>query len=240
MPSTHAFSEKVALIADGTTPVGKAVALQLALCGAYVIVAHPEHDIDLPVIEELKSLGTLAAAAPYSKTGREKAFEIADRVEELYGRLDLLVNCSAEITFREFSNSDDVHFFDSMEKRVQSVFFVTKECLRLMKDRPKPKIVNIFSACDSEEGKKDVVAVSANAAIEAFTVALARNLPSNYSVNGICVSEIEAPGGSTEALDSELFRSRTGIDPDDTARAVLFLLSPESKGLNGQILKAGR
>ena len=32
--SVHAFAEKVALITDGTSPIGRAVALQLALQGA--------------------------------------------------------------------------------------------------------------------------------------------------------------------------------------------------------------
>lgn len=107
-----------------------------------------------------------------------------------------------------------------------------------MADRPKPKIVNIFSACDSESGKKDVAAISANAAIEAFTVALASNAAPNFSVNGICVSEL-ATGNRNEEMDPELFRSNSGIDADDTARAALFLLSSEAKGLSGQILRVG-
>ena len=40
-PSVHAFAEKVALITDGSNPVGRAVAMQLALFGSYVIVGLP-------------------------------------------------------------------------------------------------------------------------------------------------------------------------------------------------------
>ena len=62
-PSQHAFSEKVALITDGTNPIGRAVAMQLALFGSYVIVGYPQSsDEDKRALEELKSLGTLANA----------------------------------------------------------------------------------------------------------------------------------------------------------------------------------
>ena len=39
--SIHAFAEKVVLITDGTNSIGRAVAMQLALNGAYVIVGIP-------------------------------------------------------------------------------------------------------------------------------------------------------------------------------------------------------
>ncbi len=43
-----------------------------------------------------------------------------------------------------------------------------------------------------------------------------------------------------EILDTELFRPTSGgIAADDVARAVLFLLSSEAVGLNGQILTVG-
>ena len=62
-PSVHAFAEKVALITDGSNPVGRAVAMQLALFGSYVIVGLPaESKKEEHALNELKSLGTLANA----------------------------------------------------------------------------------------------------------------------------------------------------------------------------------
>jgi NAD(P)-dependent dehydrogenase (short-subunit alcohol dehydrogenase family) len=50
----------------------------------------------------------------------------------------------------------------------------------------------------------------------------------------VAVSEKARAG---ENLDAELFRPRAGAAEDDVARTVLFLLSAEAVGLNGQVLK---
>ena len=92
--SVHAFAEKVALITDGTNPVGRAVAMQLALFGSYVIVGLPaESKEDENALEELKSLGTLANAVKADISTVEGAKRLVSEVEKMFGRIDLLVNC---------------------------------------------------------------------------------------------------------------------------------------------------
>ena len=236
MPSTHAFSEKVALVTAGTTPVGRAVAMQLALFGAFVVIAHPENDPAVSDIEELKALGTLAASAPFSKYGSEGAKEITRCVDELYGRLDLLVNCATVPGTSGFQATSESRFEEVSEILLESTFFITKESVRLMSDRPKPKIVNVFWACDGDESKSDVAARVVNAAMEEFTKALTEDLPGKFRINGVRVSDAGDADRRTEDLDPELFRRGKGVDPDDVARSVLFLLSSEATGLAGEIL----
>lgn len=121
-PSIHAFAEKVTLIINGGDGVGRAVALQLALQGAYVIVAFSgESEENRRALNELKSLGTLAHSIEYTD-----AKILIDEVDKIYGRIDLLVNCvksGADSTFQ--------------------INTITEESLSLMKSRPKPTIVNI-------------------------------------------------------------------------------------------------
>jgi NAD(P)-dependent dehydrogenase (short-subunit alcohol dehydrogenase family) len=65
---------------------------------------------------------------------------------------------------------------------------------------------------------------------------LASELPAHFRVNGIRVSEKGSVKEIDKGLDPELFRPKSGVDPDDVARTVLFLLSSEAAGVNGQIL----
>lgn len=124
-PSVHAFAEKVALITNGTSPIGRAVALQLALQGAYVICSFDEKVSagEKAVLDELKSLGTLANSFEFTD---EKT--LIDEVDKLFGRIDLLVNCLHE-----------------KDESVSKIETLTQESLRLMKPRPKGLIVHVIS-----------------------------------------------------------------------------------------------
>ena len=65
--SIHAFAEKVALVTDGDNPIGRAVALQLALQGSYVIVGFSHiSEANRRALAELANLGTLASAVGQS------------------------------------------------------------------------------------------------------------------------------------------------------------------------------
>ena len=89
----HAFAEKVALVTDGANDVGRAVALQLALEGCYVIVGFSEISAgNSRALAELQSIGTLANAVQTDISTLEGIETLFRTVEETYGRLDLLIN----------------------------------------------------------------------------------------------------------------------------------------------------
>ncbi len=237
-PSQHAFSEKVVLITDGTNPIGRAVAMQLALFGSYVIVGFPKtSDEDKRALEELKSLGTLANAVEADVSTVEGAKKLVAEVENLYGRLDLLINCLKFQGDSEFENTTEEIFDKTIDANLKANFFVTQEALRLMMPRPKPKIVNVTSAYDTEDVEKNIAFVTANSAIVGMTKSLASTLPNKFRVNAVAVSEKEKPQSKHDIMDEELFRVKKGIDVDDVARTITYLLSSEAIGINGQVIR---
>lgn len=125
MPQTvHQFAEKVALVINGSEGIGRAVTLQLALQGSYVIVSYEKASVEqVNALEELKSLGTLANAFHFSD-----AESLINEVNNLFGRLDLLINCVQP----------------EADSKLQ-IETITNEALELMKFRPKPSIVNVIS-----------------------------------------------------------------------------------------------
>jgi shikimate 5-dehydrogenase len=122
--SIHGFAEKVALVINGSEGIGRAVGLQLALQGAFVICSYDTaSDETKSALDELKSLGTLASSFEFTD-----AETLIDEVDNLFGRLDLLVNC--------LKAEDDSTF---------QIETMVKASLRLMKFRPKGLIVNVIS-----------------------------------------------------------------------------------------------
>ena len=232
--SVHAFAEKVALITDGANPIGRAVALQLALQGCYVIVGFSDaNEENKRALAELKNLGTLANAVEADTESVEGAKKLIAEVESLFGRLDLLVNTlkfKSDSTFQEIS--EEV-FDKTVAANLKSTFFVMQEAIRLMSARPKPKIVNVVSGFS--KGEKNLIFAATQQAVIGLTKSLAKQLESKFRVN--CVAVSDKPKEQNEDLDAELFRPKASVAEDDVARTILFLLSAEATGVNGQILK---
>ena len=231
--SIHAFAEKVSLITDGANPVGRAVALQLALLGSYVVVGFSGDSGEEArrAIEELKSLGTLANAVETDVSTVEGARNLVAEVEKLYGRIDLLVNTlkfEPQASFEEM-NLDD--WQKTLGANLKSVFFVTQAALPLMSPRPKPSIVIVATNCETDQ--KSIAFATAQTATIGLTRQLDRQLPKNFRVN--CVAVNEEPEEKSTA-EFELFKTSRNVAADDVARVVVFLLSAEAKALSGQIL----
>lgn len=229
--SIHAFAEKVALVTDGASPIGRAVALQLALQGSFVIIGYSKAEAGArSSIDELISLGTLASAVEADVSEPCGADRLIENIDKTFGRLDLLVNCLKFQTDSSFEQTTEDIFAETVKRNLTSAFFMTQRALRLMEPRPKPRIVNVSFAGESGNIAFDVL----QSAVRQLTRSLADDLPGNFRVNGVEVHESKVP--AVPEFDVELIRPKQGVSPDDVARTVLYLLSPEAAALNGQII----
>lgn len=232
--SVHQFAEKVALVTDGASDVGRAVALQLALQGAFVVVGFSGADAQTKSgLLELQNLGTLAHAVETDFSSAQSAKNLVDEVEKIYGRLDLLVNCLKSKNASPFLETGEEDWARTIDANLKATFFIAQAAVKLMGARPKAKIVNVVSSSAADE--KDSAFALTQAGIINLTESLAGQLAPKFRVNAIQIGERKTASG--ENLDAELFRPPSAVAADDAARAVLFLLSSEAVGLNGQILK---
>jgi 3-oxoacyl-[acyl-carrier protein] reductase len=232
------FSEKVALVTDGASGVGRAVALQLALQGCYVIVGYSNADEKAKgALNELQSLGTLAHAVETDCSTVAGARNLVAEVEKIYGRLDLLINTLKHEPEATFEGITETLWTQVIDANLKALFFVTQAALRLMKPRPKPVIVNVAAACDTDEMSRNIAFAGVQAAIIGMTKSLALELAPKFRVNCVAVSDKKVV---SELLDPELFKPKKGVADDDVARTIVYLLSSEAIGLNGQILTVGK
>ncbi|NOT47250.1 MAG: SDR family oxidoreductase, partial [Acidobacteria bacterium] len=215
-------------------PIGRAVSMQLALNGCFVVGLFPSAARSEAVaMNELTELGTLAHAFGIDPAGEAGAAEAAAEVERLFGRLDLLVNCLKYESESPFQTIAESEFLDVLKKNIGAAGFLTRAVLDLMADRPKPKIVNVTTAF-ADSG--DPVFAASQAAIISLTRSFATSLPSKFRVNAVAV---RAPAESEENEEDPLFRPQMKTASDDVARTILFLLSSESTLLNGEVVVLG-
>lgn len=224
--SFRGFSERVALVTGGAHGLSRAVALQLAFEGAYVIISHPhEEDESASVINELREIGTLAHSFAADVSRADEVQSLFAGIEELYGRLDLLVNCASlqsNVTLAELTEDA---WDETLNVNLKSVFLCTQAAASLMHKRPKAAIVNLATETSLDAGgTHSAVYVAAQAGIIGLTKALAQELAPRIRVNCVAVRgafESNAPA------------------PDEVARACVYLLSPDANRINGQTLTVG-
>lgn len=211
--------------------------MQLGLYGCYVIAAvSGASEGERNAVEELRSLGTLAHSFDADISTARGAAKLVDSVGEVYGRLDLLVNCLSAPHADNFATAPDEDVDSVLAGVIKPAYLLTREAIRLTGDRPSVRIVNVVTNRAKGGAGEGMLAGAANAAVESLTASLAEHLPANIRINAVSVTERDAPASD---LDPELFRPRSSVDPDDVARAVVYLLSSESKGVSGHVLRIG-
>lgn len=161
------------------------------------------------------------------------------------GNIDILVNNAGINLKKEFIDVTDEDFETIIHTNIKSIFSVSREVVKIMKNHGGGTIINISSMA-SQYGIPKVIAYTASkGAIEAMTRAMAVEL-AQFNVRVNCV----APGFiktkmSAKALDNDperknkvLSRTPMGIlgEPSDIADAVYYFASSESKFVTGTIL----
>lgn len=235
------MSTKIAIVTGGNSGLGFATAKKLCDNGikTFIIGRTKEKTEDacteigpnaIPLIFDLNDLAGIPAM-------------VANIAKE--GNIDILVNNAGINSKKDFIDVTDEDFESIIHTNIKSVFSISREVVKVMKNHGGGNIVNISSMA-SQYGIPKVIAYTASkGAIEAMTRAMAVEL-AQYGVRVNCV----APGFiktkmSAKALDSDperknkvLSRTPMGIlgEPSDIADAVFYFASSEAKFVTGTIL----
>lgn len=235
------MNTKIAIVTGGNSGLGFATAKKLCDNGikTFIIGRTKEKTEEacaeigpnaIPVLFDLNDLASIPAM-------------VASIAKE--GNIDILVNNAGINSKKEFVDVTDEDFESIIHTNIKSVFSISREVVKVMKNHGGGNIVNISSMA-SQYGIPKVIAYTASkGAVEAMTRAMAVEL-AQYNIRVNCV----APGFiktkmSAKALDSDperknkvLSRTPMGIlgEPSDIADAVYYFASSESKFVTGTIL----
>lgn len=232
--SLRGFTERVAVVSDGANVFGRAVAMQLALQGCYVIVGFPQGSTENSrALEELQSIGTLASAVEADVSTDEGVNKLFETVEQTYGRLDLLVNTASFDAKADFFNVVADVFTETVNRNLKAAFFCSQAAVKLMKNRPSPAIVNLASETGNNA---NALVASVQAGLIGLSKSLADALAPKIRVNCVSCETDETP---QEQVEFSLLRPKMAVEPNDVARAVVYLLSSEAAAITGQVISVG-
>jgi NAD(P)-dependent dehydrogenase (short-subunit alcohol dehydrogenase family) len=236
---------KVAVVVGGGGGIGEALAHGMAKYGAKVVIA----DIDLPKAEKVaqdiqSKFKSEAAALKFDITDEKSVAQLAEQVVAKFGTVDILVNsqgANLKGPPTEFPMTDWDLMFDV---NVKGTVLACREFGKVMIEKKKGKIISLSSVRGIRGTDGGNVGYCATkGAVDMITKTLAAEwAPYNINVNAIgpslVMTEMLKRAIKPERL--ELFLSRVPIkriaDPQDIVGAGIFLASPASDFITGQII----
>jgi len=241
------FSEEVAWVTGSSTGIGAASAVALAEGGCRVAVHYNRSEDEArEVVERISSSGGEAMLVEGDVGDAGEVGRMAGEIEDRYGRLDVLVNNAGSLIERRTLEEMTEDLWDRvMAVNLKSVFLCSQVVVPLMKRRGRGKIINMTSvAARNGGGPGSAAYATAKGGVSTLTRAMAKELVSEgILVNGVAPGIITTPFHDRftppemrEGMTAAIPIRREGT-PEEVAGAVVFLASPASDYVVGEIIE---
>lgn len=241
----------VILITGGSRGVGAATARLAAAQGYNVAISYVSNEAAaLAVAADVEAAGRQALAVRTDSANPGQVVQLFEKIDQRFGRIDVLVN-NAGIIAKQ-SRLEDLGF-----ERMQRIFAVNaigpilcaQQAAKRMSHRHGGRggvVINISSASARLGSPNEYVDYAASkGALETFTTGFAKEVArEGIRVNcvrpGHIYTEMHASGGEPGRVDhvKDTIPMGRGGQPEEVARAILWLASSEASFVTGTFLDA--
>jgi NAD(P)-dependent dehydrogenase (short-subunit alcohol dehydrogenase family) len=236
------FAGRVGLVAGAGSGIGRATARLLAERGGAVVAVDVNGPAASETADEIRRAGGRAAALPGDVT-RAEDVDVA-LARQRFGRLDVLINCAGILRIAPLEATAEKEWAEVLAVNLTGAFLLTRAALAAMREQGGGgAIVHIASraALRAKEGHAAYAASKAGILQLTQTAAL-EGARHGIRVNCVCPGFIDTPmtrgGYEPEAFPAweEVCPLGRAGQPEDVARAMLFLASDEAAFITGVAL----
>lgn len=234
------FIGKVVLVTGGGRGIGRAIAAAFAQEGAAVAIVYHEHAAEAQgVVQALRKAGRRALAIQADVARASEVQHLVGLVIDQWKRLDVLVNNAGilrrtpleEVTLKEWQEVLDTNLTGAM--------LCAQAAVPALRER-RGSIVNVASIRGLIGGTSPAYAASKGGMVT-LTKTLARTLAPHIRVNAVAPAFVDTDLNAhltvaqREKIAGQIPLGRFA-EPEEIAKAVVFLASPRAAYITGQIL----
>lgn len=238
---------KVAVVTGASKGIGAGIAKALAAEGAAVVVNYASSKEGAErVTKEINEKGGRAIALQGDVAKEDDVKRLFVETKKAFGRLDMLVNNAGVYEFAPIESVTEKDFHRMFNTNVLGLILATREAVKYFGDNG-GSVINIGSVASTMTVPNTVVYAGTKGAVDAVTRELAKELgPKNIRVNSINPGGVETEGTHRAGvIGSDFAKQLIGQtplgrfgQPEDIASVAVFLASPASGWLTGEVLLA--
>ena len=239
------YTEKqVAVVTGASRGIGRAVALELAAKGIFVIINYNgSADRAEKVKKEIEENGGCAEALQWNVADYKACEQAVRDIVKKYGKINILVN-NAGITKDGLLMGMSREDFDSVvDVNLGGTFNMLRFVSRQMLRQKSGRIVNMASVVGIAGNAGQANYAASNAGVIGLTKTAARELASRgITVNAVAPGFIETemtqilPDSVKEASAAQIPLGHFG-KPENVAKTVAFLVSEDASYITGQVVQ---
>ncbi|HWJ92402.1 MAG TPA: SDR family oxidoreductase [Flavisolibacter sp.] len=230
------FSNKICLVTGAGSGIGRATAIRFASEGGQVVVIDRSEAGGNETVDMIKKDNGQAIFIRCDVGNEHEIKACVLQVVETWGKIDVVVNNAAMMTFKKIVDLTSVEWDKVMTVNLRSVFLFCKYSIPHMNNGA---IVNVSSVHAHETTANVVPYASSKGAMEAFIRGVSLEYPPpKLRINCVAPGAVDTPmlwSNPNITSGKETIQGAVG-KPEELAAAICFMASDEASYINGTTL----
>lgn len=236
---------RAAVVTGSSRGVGRNVALAFAKEGADVLINYSSSEGPaLEAVEQIRSMGRKSIAVKADVAAKPEVEAMMAAAKENFGRLDIVVNNAGFTRPAMLHKMAEAEWDAVLDAHLKGPFLCVQAAFKYFKEQNYGKVINVSSVAGLVGTVGQVNYSAAKGGILSLTKSMARELAKfNVCANVISLGIVETDMTEKIRTDeklTEIYMNRILLKrfgkAEDINPAFVFLASPESDYITGQVL----